>query len=335
MRIVFAGTPDFAAAALRALIDAAPAQGWTIPLVLSQPDRPAGRGMKLTASAVKRLALEYGLAVDTPVTFSRKKGGAHAAQAEAAIERLCEARPDVLVVAAYGLILPPAVLELPQGLRAADGTRITAVNIHASLLPRWRGAAPVARAIEAGDSDTGITLMQMEAGLDTGPMLEVERMAIAAHDTSATLTARLAEAGARLLVQGLARSAAWQPQPQPQAGVTYAHKLDKSEAALDFCLPAITLERKVRAFNPFPGASAVWRGEALKIWAAAVQPETVAAPAGTVLRADAEGIRVACGQGTLLLTEVQRPGARRMAVRDLLGGFPIEAGQRFELAALP
>lgn len=335
MRIVFAGTPDFAAAALRALIAAAPAQGWVLPLVLSQPDRPAGRGMKLAASAVKRLALEHDLTVDTPITLSRKKGGEHAAQAEAAIERLRAAQPDVLVVAAYGLILPQAVLDLPRGLPTADGTRITAVNIHASLLPRWRGAAPVARAIEAGDRDTGITLMQMEAGLDTGPMLDVERMAIAADDTSASLTTRLADAGARLLVQGLARSAQWQSQPQPQAGVTYAHKLDKSEAALDFCLPATTLERKVRAFNPFPGATAMWRGETLKIWAAQPLPETIAAAAGTVLRADAEGIRVACGQGTLLLTEAQRPGARRMAVRDLLAGFAIEAGQRFERVAQP
>ncbi len=291
--------------------------------------------MKLSASAVKRLALDHGLTVETPITLSLKKGGEQAVYAAAAIEHLHAAQPDVLVVAAYGLILPQSVLDLPRGLRAADGTRITAVNIHASLLPRWRGAAPVARAIEAGDSHTGITLMQMEAGLDTGPMLQVERMAIAADDTSATLTVRLAEAGARLLVQGLACSEQWQPEVQPEAGVTYAQKLDKREAALDFCLPATTLERKVRAFNPFPVATALWRGETLKIWSARVQPETVVAVAGTVLRADAEGIRVACGQGTLLLTEVQRPGARRMAVRDLLAGFAIEVGQRFELAALP
>ncbi len=328
MRIVYAGTPDFAATALAALIAAAPARGWTIALVLSQPDRPAGRGLKLTPSAVKRLAIEHGLTVDTPETLSLKKGGA---AAEAAHERLRAAQPDVLVVAAYGLLLPQAVLDIPRGLIAADGTRITALNIHGSLLPRWRGAAPVARAIEAGDTHTGITIMQMEAGLDTGPMLLSERLPIEAHDTSATLTERLAQCGARLIVHALDDIAQLRPQPQPEVGVTYAHKLDKREAALDFGLSAITLEHKVRALNPFPGATATLRGETLKVWSALVEEKTTA-PAGTVLRADASGIHVACTQGVLVLTEVQRAGARRMAARDLLAGFAIATGERFDLA---
>src|SRR5512136_1923247 len=197
MRIVFAGTPPFAAAALAALIEAAPAHGWTVPLVLSQPDRPSGRGMKMTASAVKQLALAHGLAVDTPASL--RKGD----EAAAARQRLRDARPDVLVVAAYGLILPQEVLDIPAGLRPGWSPRLTAINIHASLLPRWRGAAPIARAIEAGDADTGITLMQMEAGLDTGPMLLVERMAIGPDDSSASLTDKLARLGASLIVRGL------------------------------------------------------------------------------------------------------------------------------------
>ncbi len=205
MRIVFAGTPEFAARALAALIAAAPAQGWSVPLVLSQPDRPAGRGLRLMPTPVKALAQAHGIEVATPPTLSVKRGGA---AAEAAQAQLRAVRPDVLVVAAYGLILPQAVLDAPAGLPQDDGARLTALNIHASLLPRWRGAAPIARALEAGDAATGITIMQMEAGLDTGPMLLARSAAIDADDTTATLTARLAELGAELIVAALHAAAA-------------------------------------------------------------------------------------------------------------------------------
>lgn len=200
MRIVFAGTPEFGATALRAILSAPARNGFEVPLVLTQPDRPAGRGMKLAASPVKALALAHGLSVTTPLTLSRKRD---AVAAEAAMRVLDAARPDVLVVAAYGLILPQAVLDIPAGLGDAGCGRVTALNIHASLLPRWRGAAPAARAIEAGDTTTGITIMQMDAGLDTGPMLSVEALPIAADDTTATLTERLAEVGARMIVATL------------------------------------------------------------------------------------------------------------------------------------
>src|SRR5512136_985482 len=223
MRIVFAGTPPFAAAALAALIEAAPAHGWTVPLVLSQPDRPSGRGMKMTASAVKQLALAHGIAVDTPASL--RKGD----EAAAARQRLREAAPDVLVVAAYGLILPQEVLDIPAGLRRDWSPPLTAINIHASLLPRWRGAAPIARAIEAGDATTGITIMQMDAGLDTGPMLLAESVPIAPDATAAALTDALAALGARLIVDALARADRLVATPQPD-GATYASKIDKAEA---------------------------------------------------------------------------------------------------------
>ena len=330
MRIVFAGTPEFAATALAALIEAAPARGWTLPLVLSRPDRPAGRGMKLAASAVKQLALAHGIDVDTPATLNPNKGGA---QAQAAHDRLRAARPDVLVVAAYGLILPQAVLDIPDGLIAAGGARITALNIHASLLPRWRGAAPIARAIEAGDSETGITIMQMAAGLDTGPMLLAERVTIDTRDTGAALTARLAACGARLIVQALETIERLTPQAQPEAGVSYASKIDKREAALDFNAPAAVLERRIRAFDPFPGATAILRGAALKFWSAEVSSVPAAHLPGTVERADDSGIHIACGEAMLVVTELQRPGARRLPAREFLAGFPVAVGERFDAVA--
>jgi methionyl-tRNA formyltransferase len=330
MRIVFAGTPEFAAAALAALIAAAPPRGWSIPLVLSQPDRPAGRGMKFTASAVKQLAVAHGVAVDTPVTLSLKKGGA---DAQAAHDRLRAVQPDVLVVAAYGLILPQAVLDIPRGLLAANGARVTALNIHASLLPRWRGAAPIARAIEAGDATTGITIMQMEAGLDTGPMLLAQRMPIDRRDTGGTLAARLAECGALLIVRALDMFERLTPLPQPESGVTYARKIEKNESALDFTAPAAVLERRIRAFDPFPGVRAALRGTTLKFWSAEVADESAPALPGTVLRADASGIHIACAGSVLVVGELQRPGARRLPAHEFLAGFPIVIGERFEPAA--
>jgi methionyl-tRNA formyltransferase len=329
MRIVFAGTPEFAAAALAALIEAAPAHGFAIPLVLSQPDRPAGRGMKLVASPVKRLAAAHGLRVETPATLSLKKGGVEAA---AAHEMLRAVDADVLVVAAYGLLLPQAVLDIPRGLPSPAGP-IRAINIHASLLPRWRGAAPVARAIEAGDAETGITLMQMDAGLDTGPMLAAETLPIAADDTTATLTAKLAALGARMIVEGLVRGARGQlqPQPQPSEGVTYAHKLDKREAWLDWTQPAPRLACQVRAFDPFPVACGALRGQVIRFWRAHVASGSGAAP-GTVLEATAAGVRIACGAGALVVTELQRAGGRRLAAREFLSGMPIAAGEVFAVA---
>jgi methionyl-tRNA formyltransferase len=229
---------------------------------------------------------------------------------------------DAMVVAAYGLILPQGVLDIPpQGC----------LNIHASLLPRWRGAAPIARAIEAGDGETGVCIMRMEAGLDTGPVLLREAMPIEETDTAATLHDKLAAQGARLIVDALRRLATLRPQPQPDEGVTYAAKIEKAEAALDFNQPALALARKIRAFNPFPGATATMAGTVLKIWSGAPcdTPSAQAAP-GTVLEAGAGGVVVACGGGTALhLSLLQKPGGKRLPVRDFLNSFPLAPGARF------
>jgi len=307
MKIVFAGTPEFAARALAALYEA----GHDIPLVLTQPDRPAGRGMTLQASPVKQLALSRGSEVFQPLTLKD----------EAAQEKLRLLAPDVMVVAAYGLILPQAVLDIP---------RHGCLNIHASLLPRWRGAAPIHRAILAGDAESGVCIMQMEAGLDTGPVLLSASTAITAQDTSQTLHDKLALQGAQLIVSALQRL----PLPavaQPEAGVTYAAKLDKSEAPLDWRRPAAELDRQIRAFTPFPGTTAVLDGAPLKVWAALPRSES-GAP-GTVLAADKHGILVACGSGSLLLTELQKAGGKRLPVAQFLAGHGVSAGARFELPA--
>jgi len=301
-RVAFAGTPEFARAALEAIVLAA----FDVPLVLTQPDRPAGRGMKLQASAVKQYALAAGLPLAQP--RSLRLDGRFAADAEAARAALEAARPDVLVVAAYGLILPPWVLALP---------RHGCLNIHASLLPRWRGAAPVQRAIEAGDRETGVTIMQMDAGLDTGPMLLERALPITADDTGATLTATLAALGARLVVQALRQLDALVPRAQPAAGACYAHKIDKAEAALDWRADAAVLERRIRAFDPFPGCTAEIGGQTLKVWRAAALPAADATP-GTRIEAGTGRLVVACGQGALELLELQLPGGRRQRARELL-----------------
>src|SRR5262249_14266463 len=255
MRVAFAGTPEFAAVALDALLRA----GIKVPLVLTQPDRPAGRGMKLQASAVKQRALAAGLPVAQP--HGLKLDGRYGADAAAAREALLAADPDVMVVAAYGLILPQWVLDLP---------RKGCLNIHASLLPRWRGAAPIHRAIEAGDAETGITIMQMDAGLDTGDMLRMEREPILPDDTTGRLHDRLAALGARLVVKALEQISTTDlaQRPQPLEGITYAHKIDKSEGMIDWTQPAVVIERRIRAFNPFPGASTTLLGEPIKLWGA-------------------------------------------------------------------
>ncbi len=312
MRVAFAGTPEFARVALQHIVDA----GYRPPLVLTQPDRPAGRGLKLQASAVKQLAIATGLAVAQP--RSLRLDGKYPHEAQAARAALLGARPDVLVVAAYGLILPQWVLELP---------RLGCINIHGSLLPRWRGAAPVQRAIEAGDARTGITLMQMDAGLDTGDMLRVDELAIEPDDTSASLSDRLARLGAQLLLDTL-RELARGPvarQAQPAVGVSYAHKIDKAEAAIDWHASAAVIERRVRAFDPFPGASFTWDGAMVKVWRAAVRAAP-AAPAGQVLEAANGRLVVACGDAALELLELQRAGGRRVPASVFLQSAAIAPG---------
>lgn len=316
MRIVFAGTPEFAAVALAAILDAAPARGWTVPLVLTQPDRPSGRGMKLRPSAVKLLAVERGIALELPASL--RKGD----DAERARLRLAATAPDVLVVAAYGLILPESILAIPRAYGA--------INIHASLLPRWRGAAPVARAIEAGDRATGITIMKMDTGLDTGAMLLAESIAVAADATTATLTHQLADLGARLIVRALTEIETLAAQEQPAAGTTYASKLMKTEAWLDWTAPADLLARRVRAFDPFPVASAWLGGQPIRLWRARSMPQAPAAPPGTIVVADAQGVLVSCGEGHLLVEELQRPGGKRLSAREFVVGMPGLAGQQFE-----
>lgn len=310
MRVIFAGTPEFAAQALAAIL----ASGHDVPLVLTQPDRPAGRGMSLQASPVKQLAQKHGLALHQPSSL----------KPEEVRQPIIEARSDVMVVAAYGLILPQAVLDVP---------RLGCLNIHASLLPRWRGAAPIQRAILAGDVETGVTIMRMEAGLDTGPMLLKANLPIAAADTAGTLHDKLASLGAGLIAEALANLERGElpGEIQPAEGVTYAAKLDKREAALDWRQLAAQLDRAVRAFNPFPGATAQLDGQAMKIWRA--EPVSGSGVPGSILAAGADGIVVACGEGALRLTELQKAGGKRLKAADFLCGFALAPGQRFAVAA--
>jgi methionyl-tRNA formyltransferase len=314
LRVAFAGTPEFAQVALARL----QAAGFEIPLVLTQPDRPAGRGMKLQPSLVKAFAESHGIAVAQP--RSLRLDGKYPDDAAAARAALQAARPDAMVVAAYGLILPQWVLDLP-----ARGC----LNIHASLLPRWRGAAPIHRAIEAGDPQTGITIMQMDAGLDTGDMLLVETLPILPADTTASLHDRLAPLGGRLIVEALELAACGgMPRtPQPAEGVTYAHKIDKAEAAVDWALPADRLERRLRAFDPFPGATGLLDGETVKLWRGEVRSGS--GLPGTVLSSGPEGLEVACGTGSLLLTELQRPGGKRLPAAAWLQSRPVAPGSAF------
>jgi methionyl-tRNA formyltransferase len=303
LRILFAGTPDFAVPPLQALVSA----GFTPAAVYTQPDRPAGRGRQLQASPVKQAATEAGIEVHQPASL----------RAAEAVERLRAFSPDLMVVVAYGLILPPEVLSVPTH---------GCWNIHASLLPRWRGAAPIQRAIEAGDTESGVCIMQMEEGLDTGPVLNRVVVPLAANETGGSLHNRLADAGARALIQSLRQLAAGAPPtpaPQPADGVTYARKLDKTEARIDWAQPARVLERKIRAFNPWPVAWFMAGDERVRAWAAAALPADTGSPPGTVTTQGSEGIDVATGEGTLRLLELQRPGKRRMAVADLVNSAPL------------
>ena len=317
MRVIFAGTPEFARVALARLL----AAGFTVPLVLTQPDRPAGRGMKLQASPVKQCALDHGIAVAQP--RSLRLDGKYPEDAAAARDALLAAQADVMVVAAYGLILPQWVLDMP-----AKGC----LNIHASLLPRWRGAAPIHRAIEAGDAETGVTIMQMDAGLDTGDMLLVEKTPIAPTDTTAVLHDRLADLGGRMIVEALELAACGglQPVPQPAEGVTYAHKIEKAESEIDWSLPAHVIGQRIRAFDPFPGASTALQGEAIKVWGYEIDSyERLSNErCGQILASGPEGVTVACGEGgALRLTTLQRAGGKRLPVADFLRGFPLPVGQ--------
>lgn len=308
LKVAFAGTPEFAAQALQAILDA----GFEVPLVLTQPDRPAGRGMKLTPSPVKRLALAHGLPVDQPERLRTDEQRA----------ALVACAPDVLVVAAYGLLLPAEVLALP---------RLGCINIHASLLPRWRGAAPIHRAIEAGDAETGITIMQMDEGLDTGAMLLRRALPILPDDTTASLHDRLAALGAQMIVDTLRLlpQGRLQAEPQPDSGVTYAAKIGRAEAAVDWRQPASEIERRIRAFDPFPGVSAQLGETPIKFWRA--RTEAGSGEPGSVLAAGADGIVVACGDGVLRILMLQKPGSRRMEAGEFLRGFPVNPGDRFRL----
>ena len=299
MKLVFAGTPEFAAAALVGLLDA----GHEIALVLTQPDRPAGRGLKLQPSAVKLLAQARGLPIRQPAVLD---GLVHAA--------VSEVRPAAMIVAAYGLIVPAALLQVP-----ARGC----LNVHASLLPRWRGAAPIQRAILAGDACTGITIMQMDAGLDTGPILLQEGLSIAADETAGTLHDRLAALGAGLIVRALATRP--EPQPQDESRATYARKVRREEAEIDWQRPAGEIERQVRAFDPVPGAQTHLSGSAVKIRRARVEPGVSGAP-GTVCACEPSGMLVACGRDGLRVTELQRAGGKRLAASDFLAGFRVGVG---------
>lgn len=308
MKVAFAGTPVFAARALEAIV----AAGFPVPVVLTQPDRPAGRGMRLQPSAVKTFALAHGLSVLQPATL---KGD----DARAPIVAI---PVDVMVVAAYGLILPPALLSWPTH---------GCLNIHASLLPRWRGAAPIQRAVCAGDTTTGITIMQMDAGLDTGPTIDRVEVGVGPRDTAGSLHDRLAEAGARTVVEvlrRLARDGSLTAVPQPETGVCYAAKVERADTEIDWKRPAVELDRQIRSLSPAPGAMTLLAGEPLKIWEAMPAGVPVGEP-GSVLATGASGIVVGCGEGSLRVLSLQKAGGRRLSASAFLAGHALATGERF------
>jgi methionyl-tRNA formyltransferase len=313
LRVGFAGTPPFAATALAAILDA----GFPVVQVLTRPDRPRGRGLKLLPSAVKLLAFERGLSLLQPPTLND----------QAALAKLAGAALDVLVVAAYGLILPQPVL---------DAARHGCINVHASLLPRWRGAAPIQRALLAGDAQTGISIMQMDAGLDTGAIISARQVAIEPRDSAATLTDRLAAMGGAAIVETLnrlERDGHIEAFQQRQDGASYARKISRDDAAIDWRAAALAIDRQVRALNPFPGALTSLAGKPIKIWAAEPASGEFGIP-GTVVRADRDGLLIACGEGALAVLELQRAGGRRLSAADFLSGNPMETGSRAGATAI-
>jgi methionyl-tRNA formyltransferase len=313
LRVGFAGTPPFAATALTAILSA----GFHVVTVLSRPDRPQGRGLKLTPSAVKSLALERGLALFQPAALNDEAARAEFARADL----------DVLVVAAYGLILPQSVLE---------GPRHGCINIHASLLPRWRGAAPIQRALLEGDVQTGISVMQMDAGLDTGALISARAVSIGPRDSAATLTDRLAAVGGEAIVETLIRlqrDGRVDASPQQEDGASYARKISRDDAAIDWQASALAIDRQVRALNPVPGAFTVLDGKPIKIWSSEPVAGDFGAP-GTVVRADSGGLFIACGEGALAVRELQRAGGRHLNAADFLSGNGIETGNRVGATSL-
>lgn len=307
MRIIFAGTPDFAAESLKALLQTE----HTVCAVYTQPDRPAGRGRKLTPSPVKQIALENDIPVEQPLNF----------KSEDSLATLDSYQADLMVVVAYGLLLPQAVLDTP---------RLGCINVHASLLPRWRGAAPIQRAILAGDTETGVGIMKMEAGLDTGPVLLEKRCPIHNDDTAQVLHDRLATLGAEALVSSLAEieNRLAQARPQDEAHKTYAHKLEKQEALIDWQHTAEQILRQVNAFNPWPVAQTQWQGDTMRIWQAQLADTSQSGQPGEVLTVDKQGIDIACGSGALRITQLQVPGKRAMTVRDFLNANQLKIGEQ-------
>ncbi len=311
-RIIFAGTPEFAAKALQALID----HQFDIVAVYTQPDRPAGRGHKLTPSPVKNLAVSHQIPVEQPVSFKNPDD----------IARLAEYKGDIMIVAAYGLILPQAVLDIPP---------LGCLNIHASLLPRWRGAAPIQRAIQTGDKETGITIMQMEAGLDTGPMLLKLATQIQDTDTGGSLHDRLAELGGQAIVAAMEKLESLTREPQDSSLATYASKLHKSESAIDWSKPADDVARCIRAFNPWPGTHGVCGKDQIKIWEAEVSATDHTQAPGTIINRQSTGIEVACGKGSLIIRRLQLPGSKALTVSDFVNGnqSKLMPGEQFEAIA--
>ncbi len=320
MKLVFAGTPEFAAYALEKLVE----DGHEISLVLTQPDRPSGRGRKLKGSAVKETALKAGIPVETPLTLRRNKGGE---ETEAVLQKIKDIQPDLLIVAAYGLILPQEVLDIPKGI-LTNYPNLKAVNIHGSLLPQWRGAAPIARGLEHGDKEAGVTLMQMDAGLDTGPMLYKKAIEISSSDTALSLTEKVGRLGAEMLSEYLKAPEQYSPVEQPE-GATYAHKLEKSEGVIDWNQSALSIANKIKAFNPYPGTTFNHGETVLKAWFASVDKgEKTTKSAGTVIKADAKGVCVAAGDGAIVcLEELQRPGGKKLKAREFLAGHSIKENE--------
>ena len=322
MKLIFAGTPEFASVAMQALVDA----GHEIVLTLTQPDRPAGRGMKLHASAVKQFALDHNIPVAQP--RSLRLDGKFPEEAElgkAAIDKAIAAGAEVMIVAAYGLLLPQWALSSPKH---------GCLNIHASLLPRWRGAAPIHRAIEAGDATTGVTIMQMDVGLDTGDMLLRDELLIVDTDTTGSLHDKLADMGGDLIVKTLAELAGLKAIKQPELGITYAHKIEKTEAQIDWSQSAEVITRRIRAFNPFPGAVTTLNGEQIKVWNASLGDKTLLEAGKTYKNGQIlalAGVFIACAaiNNVVNLTELQRPGGKRLKVADFLRGFDVRVGMCF------